>query len=353
MEPTSTLADALLEDLDDLSDIEAQTLEIEGELVVPVSDSGDALSHGQGEGQKNIDFLHNNFLENPHLQKHLEAIRTAQVVAKTKEEREEEHYLVVQSNKYLIKLTEHLEHTHGLLCAAYKAKFPELEEIIPNPLQYTKAIRVIGNEMDMTKVSEKLSDFLTSKQIITLSVAGSTTAGRTLSDDELLVVADMASRVEQITNIQEELIQYIESRMEGLAPSVCALVGSSVAAKMIGLAGGLAELSKIPACNLQVLGQVRQNATSRAGFSSVHTKPHQGVLSECDLVQRCPQHLQKKALKTVAAKLALATRFDFINVDTGRTRSASSGVQLRSEIEEKIEKWQEPDKAPTLKALPK
>ena len=141
--------------------------------------------------------------------------------------------------------------------------------------------------------------------------------------------------------------------MESLAPSVCVLVGPSTAAKLIGLAGGLAELSKIPSCNLQVLGQVKHNAASRAGLSSISTRPHQGVLAECDLVQRTPKAMQRKVLKTVAAKLALAARCDFVNVDAGRTRSAASGRSFRDQIEKKVNQWAEPDKAQVLKALPK
>jgi U4/U6 small nuclear ribonucleoprotein PRP31 len=363
MEATSyTLADALLDDLDDLSDVEDQPTE-EGKdgdqnSLEPTED--DNISGGDMALPKSSTAVGDGkavprFLENQSLQKHMVTIREVQPsgTSSTKEEREQEHQLIVLSNKYLASLAEELARTHGQLCEAYEPKFPELEEIIPNPVQYTKAVRVIGNEMDMTRVNDALNEFLASNQIITLSVAGSTTSGRLLTGSELETIGMIASYIEDIIKVQDKLTQFIERRMEGLAPSVCALIGSSVAARLVGLAGGLAELSKIPACNLQVLGQVRQNSTSRAGLSAVHSKPHQGVLSECDLVKRCPQHLQKKALKTVAAKLALAARCDFVNVDTGRSRSAASGSLFRMEIEAKVEKWQEPDKAPTLKALPK
>ena len=63
--------------------------------------------------------------------------------------------------------------------------------------------------------------------------------------------------------------------------------------------------------------------------------------------------INMSAEKVVAAKLALAARCDFINVNTGRPRSAVAGQQFRTEIETKLAKWKEPDKAPTLKALPK
>ena len=136
------------------------------------------------------------------------------------------------------------------------------------------------------------------------------------------------------------------------------MIGPKMAAQILGLAGGLAALTKIPACNLQVLGQVRGTSSSRGGMSTnsgsnTGVGPHMGVLVDCDLVQACPSSLQRKALKLVAAKLALAIRYDFSNVDAGRPRSAQTGMELRRQLETKLEHLQTPDKAPVLKALPK
>ena len=120
---------------------------------------------------------------------------------------------------------------------------------------------------------------------------------------------------------------------------------------MLALTGSLAALSQIPASNLQVVGQVKQGRTTVGG--TAQRAPHQGVLVESDIVQRCPKSLQQKALKLVASKLALAIRCDFVNFDSGRPRSAEAGVAFRSQIEDKLNKLAEPDKAPVLKALPK
>jgi U4/U6 small nuclear ribonucleoprotein PRP31 len=208
-----------------------------------------------------------------------------------------------------------------------------------------------------------MAQFLTQHQIVTLSVSSSTTAGRRLTDEEWHCVDQIASYMEQVLSIQGKLTQYIAQQMETLAPSVCALVGPKVAAKLVALTGGLPQLAKIPACNLQVLGQAKHTSNSRstvviAGSSSssaaaMRQQPHQGVLVECDLVQRSPRTMRSKALKLVAAKLALAVRHDHVNVDTGRPRSAEAGLQFRMQIEQKLVQLQEPDKAPVLKALPK
>lgn len=40
--------------------------------------------------------------------------------------------------------------------------------------------------------------------------------------------------------------------MHQIAPNISAAIGSEVAARLMGVAGGLLSLSKMPACNVQV-----------------------------------------------------------------------------------------------------
>jgi U4/U6 small nuclear ribonucleoprotein PRP31 len=59
--------------------------------------------------------------------------------------------------------------------------------------------------------------------------------------------------------------------MAFIAPNLSAIVGSDVAARLMGTAGGLTALSKIPSCNLQVLGVKRKTIS---GFSSARQDLH-------------------------------------------------------------------------------
>ena len=77
------------------------------------------------------------------------------------------------------------------------------------------------------------------------------------------------------------------------------------------------------------------------------------MLSECDLYNRVPGHLQRKALKVIAAKLTLAIRCDFVTLESGRAGSNASGMKFHAEVEKKFAKLIEPDVAPVIKALPK
>lgn len=45
---------------------------------------------------------------------------------------------------------------------------------------------------------------------------------------------------------------YVSSRMNVLAPNLSIIVGTTTAAKLLGVAGGLSGLAKMPACNVHV-----------------------------------------------------------------------------------------------------
>jgi U4/U6 small nuclear ribonucleoprotein PRP31 len=348
---TTTLADTLLDDLDDLDEEKEQneeelkarpqnqTDDLVGSTTVythadqeSTFKEASSLAHKQQQQQYNPN-------QDTALQAHLQLLQN----------QSDNHNLVIPSTKVLSKLTNAVQETHLQLQQAYQLKFPELADLITDPLQYLSAVQAIWNETDVTKID--LSSILTPNQIITISVAGSTTAGRLLTEEELQELKKICQIMTQIVQIRDEITNFVQNSMNDWAPNTTALVGSEIAAQLVALAGGLEELSRIPACNLQVLGQVK--SVDRAGFSNIYTQPHRGLLQRCDLVQSCSSNLQAKALKVVASKLALAIRCDFVNHQTGRQVSNQSGQALRGQVLQKIQQWQVPDKAPTLKALPK
>lgn len=61
-----------------------------------------------------------------------------------------------------------------------------------------------------------------------------------------------------LTNYKTTIFEYVESRMTFIAPNLSMIVGASTAAKIVGVAGGLTKLSKIPACNVTLLGSQKK-----------------------------------------------------------------------------------------------
>ena len=80
---------------------------------------------------------------------------------------------------------------------------------------------------------------------------------------------------------------------------------------------------------------------------------HVEILMECNLVTSLPNYLGMRAAKAVAGKLALAARADHVNVESGRARTSDVGRRMREELVTKFAKWEEPDRAQVVKALPK
>lgn len=280
---------------------------------------------------------------------HLEAVRrtvkNASVNIGNKEslEEEPEYQLILESNRILMDIDEEIAATKRFVSEIYQKKFPELESLITNKIDYIKTVKRIGNEMDLTLVN--LGDILSNSLVMIVSVSASTTPGSPLSETELNECFRGCDEILKLDNDKRVLMQFVESRMSKIAPNLSALIGSDVAAQLVGLAGGLIALSKIPSCNIQVMGQERKIL---AGLSAASTMPHTGVLFYCSLVQSCPPALRHKALKILAGKVALAARIDCYQ----SSFDCAQGERLRNEVEERLEKEQGPATARTKKALP-
>ena len=54
-----------------------------------------------------------------------------------------------------------------------------------------------------------------------------------------------------------KMLAFVEAQMHRIAPNLTKLVGANIASRLLGLAGGLAELAKVPGGYIFSLGQVR------------------------------------------------------------------------------------------------
>lgn len=96
---------------------------------------------------------------------------------------------------------------------------------------------------------------------------------------------------------KQKILQFVESRMQYIAPNLSLMVGSDTAAKLMGIAGGLSQLCKMPACNILVLGSQKKTLS---GFSSTAILPHTGFIYNSPLVQAQPPDIRRKVAKILA-----------------------------------------------------
>jgi len=237
-----------------------------------------------------------------------------------------------------------MQDIYRIITDIYNKKFPELPSLVTDSLDYVRTVKLIGNEMDMTKVD--LGSVLPSAMVMSVSVTGSTTSGEPLSNQDLELTTLACDEVLKLNQIKHEvLLPYVSSQISTIAPNVSALIGSGTAALVLGIAGGLSALSKIPAGNIMLLGK-SENALS--GFSRISAMRHTGVIYHCPLVQMCEPKHRRKALRTVAGRLALCARMDLSKV----SQNGEQGRQWYDEIAEKTEKWAAPPPGKTKQALP-
>jgi U4/U6 small nuclear ribonucleoprotein PRP31 len=196
----------------------------------------------------------------------------------------------------------------------------------------------------MTKID--LKSHLPSATVMVVTVTSTTTTGRTLDEQELELIYECCDAAEEMDMKKNKLLGYVSSRMTLMAPNLSILLGSPIAAKLMGIAGGLTPLSKIPASNVLVLGAEKK--TTALGLSRVTMGMHMGYIYECDLVQNAPSHIQRKAARLLSAKCALAVRVDLSrNYTDGRY-----GYEYREDVQKKIALLVEPPPSKKVKALP-
>lgn len=178
-----------------------------------------------------------------------------------------------------------------------------------------------------------------------ITVTNSTSEGTLLEQNKLDLVFEACDLTLELETARKKVLDYVQSRMNLIAPNLLAIVGSTTAAKLISVAGGLAGLVRMPGCNISALGAKRQSQT---GFSSTFGIRHQGFLFHSEILQKVPPDLRKQALRIISSKIALASRVDRLH----QSPDGSIGASLREYITKRLDKLSQPNPTKSVKALP-
>ncbi|KAF9582541.1 U4/U6 small nuclear ribonucleoprotein Prp31 [Lunasporangiospora selenospora] len=254
-----------------------------------------------------------------------------------------EYQLIVKANAITVAIDNEILVVHKFIRDHYEPKFPELETLVANPLDYSRTVMRIANQEDITKVH--LDDILPAATVMVVVVTGTTTEGRSLTEGEWKACEDACNLETELDRAKAKIIQYVESRLTFIAPNLSAIIGTSTAAKLMGQAGGLTALSKMPACNVQVLGKSK---TLNSALSSATNVKNAGYIYYSPFVLSLPVEIRKKAQKMLAAKISLAARIDRVH----SYPDGSFGRKVREDVEKKMEKLLEPPPQKNIKALP-
>lgn len=196
-----------------------------------------------------------------------------------------EYQLIVEANNLMAEIDNEVNIIHKYLRDIYSKRFPELESLVPNALDYIRTVELLGNDLEVSKVD--LTDVLPPATKMVVSVTASTTQGEKLENDDVERLMEACQTVRDLLDAKLKIFEYVESRMTFIAPNLSLIVGASTAAKLMGAAGGLTNLSKMPACNVLLLGSQKKTLS---GFSSAAILPHTGHIYFSEFVQVSMTH---------------------------------------------------------------
>lgn len=256
-----------------------------------------------------------------------------------------EYHLVVTANNMSVEVDNEILIVHKFIRDHYAPRFPELEQLIVEPWTYIAAVNAIGQSEDLTKVT--FPNTLPAATVLSITLTATTSRGRPLKPAEWETVQRAIVVAQNLRSAREQIFSYVESRMASVAPNLSAIVGTGIAAKLLGLAGGLQAFSRQPSCNVMLFGAMKKTlATSH--LSAASQQRHTGFIFQSPIVQSAQPEDRRRAQRAVSAKCALAAR-----IDAGKgSRDGSYGRKCLADLQKRIEKMAEPPPNKMIKALP-
>ncbi|ORY81745.1 Nop domain-containing protein [Leucosporidium creatinivorum] len=258
-----------------------------------------------------------------------------------------EYQLIVQANNLSVEIDNEMLIVHKFIRDHYLARFPELDSLVSAPLPFCRVILALGNGEDLRG---DITGILTSGAVMAVTVTAATSKGEPLEEREWMVVTAACNMMFTLDEAKKtQILEYVESRISLLAPNISAIVGTQTATKILGIAGGLQGLSRIPHSNIYVLGAVKRANTGFSTASHSVDRQHTGFIYQCPLVQRTRQEDRMKAQRKIGAKVALAARVDI----AGSSPDGSFGEEMMEKLEREMERLARPAPSKVIKALPR
>lgn len=244
----------------------------------------------------------------------------------------------------------------------YGWHFPELAKIVQDNILYAKTVKLMGDRSNAVKLDfsevdidsymfflyilvQALSFFapvyddvslyhvcihmkcqiLPEEVEAELKEAAMISMGTEVSDLDHMNIKDLCNQVLSFAEYRAQLFDYLKSRMNAIAPNLTALVGELVGARLIAHGGSLLNLAKQPGSTVQILGA--EKALFRA-LKTKHATPKYGLIYHASLIgQAAPKH-KGKISRSLAAKTALAIRYDALGDNPDNTM----GLENRAKV---------------------
>ncbi len=248
---------------------------------------------------------------------------------------EKRDLLVVQAIQTIDDLDKTVNLFIGRIREWYGLHFPELDRLVEKHEAYARLVIDLGRRENFTADNLEKAGLPRTRTQQIADVAEKS-MGADLADNDLKQIQMLCRDTLQLYDARQSLESYMDSLMEEVAPNMKALVGSLLGARLIALTGGLANLAKMPASTIQVMG------AEKALFRSLKTgtrPPKHGIIFQHTLIHEAKRWQRGKIARAIAGKLAIAARIDAYS---GKHVGDDLKASLERRIKEIQEKYGEP-----------
>lgn len=204
--------------------------------------------------------------------------------------------------KAINPLTKRLQEWYALYC-------PELNEFTKDQEEFVVAI-----------LTKKKEDFLL-EQHIPVSM------GINIAAADRAIIESVALTLQHLFAEKRAVEAYIEKSLQDTAPNLCIVAGPTLAAELLGEAGSLERLAKMPSSTIQMIGA--QNALFRY-MRGQGKCPKHGVIINHPLLANTKASQRGRVARKLAGVFALAAKVDYFKGDP------YAGYKLKEHLEKNV-----------------
>lgn len=238
---------------------------------------------------------------------------TAHMISAEKVRRSYEDWdrLVIQAVAAIDELDRSMANLYARCRDWYSIHFPELERIVKSENDYANILL----KADPRSPNGSLGDLnLPEERLKRIREAAGRSVGVRLEGKDLEAVRELARSMLYLEERKAQLHAYLCSLMERHAPSLTKVAEAPVGARLIARSGSIRKLAMMPSTSVQTLGA--EKALFRHLTKGARPPKH-GIIFQHPYVRNSPKSIRGKVASTLASKISLAARMDYITGEDG------------------------------------
>ncbi|WP_432645061.1 NOP5/NOP56 family protein [Methanobrevibacter sp.] len=239
------------------------------------------------------DYLRNNYDKFGLNSEEITSIYRSLAIYKIKESASQDKHLIQAINS-IDEIDESISKLIERIREWYALYFPEMD-VIHNNETY---IKLISQNKTKEKIIKAKPDAFPS-DIIDLE--------EDINPLDLEIMNNYANSIYELQKSRKNMENYIDEKMESIAPNLKLLVGSSLGAKLISHAGGIKRLATYPSSTVQIMGA--EKALFRH-LKSGDRPPKYGLIYQHPQVRGAKWWNRGKIARMLAGMISLAVRRD-------------------------------------------